>query len=373
MHFARRVRRPRAQRGLSVVELLISVAIGMAVVAGAVQVVVSSKRNFVDQEEVIFIQTNARYALDLMARDLRMAGYLGCASSDAVQIANSIDDDAGGYVSMHGLQGFEGETDTSAFLADYRADALVGTDSFVVRRASDDFEMDVESHNPHSAVIKLWQKHEYNKGTTLMIADASCRHVGLFQVSGPSGLPAGQIVHNTGSGTNNCTKIIKGNFVCLASCTPTKCDGYTAAAGGYGPGSKIMNFVAHAYYIGDSDIMPGVPALKRKALVNNGPPTTKSEELALGVEDMEVTYGVDLSRDGVVDQFRDADDMDLDGDGSISGDEWDQVITVKVALVFRSRNPVATSAESKTLAGKDYNDRFVRQVVNSTVRIRNRG
>ena len=51
----------------------------MAVIAGSIQVVVSSKRSFIDQDEVTFIQTNARYALDMMGKDVRMAGYLGCA------------------------------------------------------------------------------------------------------------------------------------------------------------------------------------------------------------------------------------------------------------------------------------------------------
>ena len=109
------------QRGLSVVELLISLVIGMAVIAGSIQVVVSSKRSFMDQDEVSFIQANARYALDLMGKDIRMAGYLGCATKNSVQLANSIDSDFGGYISLHGLRGFDGETDTSNFPADFKA------------------------------------------------------------------------------------------------------------------------------------------------------------------------------------------------------------------------------------------------------------
>lgn len=361
------------QLGLSVVELLVSLVISMAVVAGSVQVVVSSKKNFLDQDEVTFIQTNARFALDLLAKDIRMAGYLGCATQESVQVANSIDDDADGYISLHGLRGFEGETSTASFPTNIKASATVGTDAILIRRASEGGELDVSSHNAASAVIHVWENHEYDPGSTLMIADASCRSVGIFQVSGPNGLPANHINHNTGNGTSNCTKIVKGNFSCDASCNAVSCGGFGKATGEYGPGSKVMEFVSQVYFIAESSVVPGMPALKRSILNVDGAPSTSIEELALGVEDMEILYGVDSDGNGDVDQFRNAADMDLNGDGDVSNEEWDQAITVKIALVFRSQNPVLPSNQARTLAGKDYNDRYMRQVVNSTVKIRNRG
>ncbi len=364
---------PLQQRGLSVVELLVSLLIGMAVIAGSIQVVVSSKRSFLDQDEVSFIQTNARFALDLLSKDIRMAGYLGCAAQNSVQLANSIQNDAGGYISLHGLKGFEGGAGTTGFPADFKALATSGTDAILIRRAADSGEMDVSKHVAAAATVHLWDKHSYPNGSTLMIADATCRNVGLFQVSGPNGLPANHITHNTGSGTQNCTKIIKGNFSCDASCKAVSCGGYGTATGSYGPGSKVMEFVAHAYYIGESDAMPGMPALRRQVFNAKGAPSTSSEEIALGVEDMEILYGVDSNGDGDVDQSRKADEMDLNNNGTISEDEWDQAISVKISLVFRSQAPVMPAAESRTLAGSTYNDRFMRQVVNSTVRIRNRG
>ncbi len=358
------------QSGLSIVELMVSLVISMAVVAGSIQVVTSSKRSFIDQDEVTFIQTNARYAIDLLARDVRMAGFMGCASPSSVMIANSIDDNAGGFIGTQGIEGFEGEADTNDFPAFYQGAATVGTDSVIVRRASDDNALDVKTHNANSATVHLWGNHSFDKGTSLIIADASCRNIGLFQVSGPNGLPAGHLVHNTGSGTDNCTKIIKGDFVCEPGCTATKCAGATTAAGSYGPGSKIMAFVAHAYFIAESDLIPGMPALKRRALNTSG---TDIEELAIGVEDLELLYGVDSDGDGSVDQYRKADQMDVDNSGTINSDDWDQALAVKISLVFRSQKEVLPAAEAKNLAGTVYNDRYIRQVVNSTVRIRNRG
>lgn len=358
------------QAGISIIELLISLVISMAVVAGAVQVVASSKRNFMDQDEVTFIQTNARYALDLIAKDVRMAGYAGCATKTAMDIANSLTSNFDGYVSLHGLRGFEGELNNNAFPADFKDQVKTDTDAILIRRASDENELDVKHHNASAATIDFWQGHDYDNGSVLMIADASCRHVGLFQASGAN---PSRIAHAMGGVTENCTTVIKGNFACDGSCTATKCGDAEAATGNYGVGSKVMGFIAHAYFIAESSVLPGMPALKRQALAKSGAPVTVTQELAVGVEDMQILYGVDSDSDGAVDQFRKASDMDLNGDGHISDAEWDQVMSVKVSLVFRSQNPVLPKPQAKTFAGKDYNDRFMRQVVNSTLRIRNRG
>jgi type IV pilus assembly protein PilW len=82
---------------------------------------------------------------------------------------------------------------------------------------------------------------------------------------------------------------------------------------------------------------------------------------------------VDTDGDGNVDQSRQADAMDLNANGSITDDEWDKVLSVKISLVFRSQAPALSVKEKKTLAGTEYDDKYLRQVVNSTIRIRNRG
>ena len=69
------------------------------------------------------------------------------------------------------------------------------SDAFIVRRGDSD-ELGVESHVAAFATISLYKQHNFPPGTPLMIADANCRYVGLFQVSSPNAnaLPAGKIV-----------------------------------------------------------------------------------------------------------------------------------------------------------------------------------
>lgn len=357
--------------GVSLVELLISLVIGSIILAGAVQVVANSKRSFIDQDEITFIQNNARFALDVISKDIRLAGYMGCASPGSVKVANAIAGNENGFVSMDGIKGFDGGTvdvsTTGTFPANYSANAFAGTDSILIRHADIDNELNVKSHDVNAAVIHTWGTNEFDAGEALVIADANCRYVGLFQVSTGTG-SASNVTHNTGGG-DNCTKIIRGEFNCSSpSCGTNSCNGYTKVTGGsYGPGSKLMKLISHAYYIGESDIAPGMPALKRHALesLDDATPVV-AEEIALGVEDFQIIYGLDSSGDGSVDQYRDASSITTDAD-------WARVLSVKLKLIFRSKSEVLPSAEVRTLAGKTYNDRYIRQLVNSTVRIRNRG
>ncbi len=360
-------------KGFSIVELLIAVTIGLIILSGVINVVLKSKTNKLQQDEIAFIQDNARFVVETLSSEIRMAGYMGCASPSTSLVANSIDGNFFNFVNMGGIEGFDGQTSVAGFPNPLTSQAKVGSDALIIRRGDSD-ELNIESHNAASATIALYKQHNFPPGTPLMIADANCRYVGLFQVSAPNAnaLPASKIVHNTGSVTSNCTKIIRGNFVCAPSCTPVSCNGYGTATGSYSPGSKVMRFISRAYFIGASNVMADMPALKRQSLVMESTLTTRSEEIAQGVEEMQLLYGVDTNADGDVNQYRTAAQMDVDSSGAIDGKDWDKVKSVRISLVFRSQNPVSPSNQTQVINGVTYNDRYLRQAVNSTVVIRNR-
>jgi prepilin peptidase dependent protein B len=76
-----RATRLRHQRGLSMVELMVGVAIGLFVVAGATMVVsnqLGDNRRLMLETQ---IQQDLRAAADLIARDIRRSGYWGNAES----------------------------------------------------------------------------------------------------------------------------------------------------------------------------------------------------------------------------------------------------------------------------------------------------
>lgn len=62
------------QAGLSMVELMISLTIGMALLVALIQVFISNRTSFSLQERMGQMQENGRYALSFLQRDIRNAG-----------------------------------------------------------------------------------------------------------------------------------------------------------------------------------------------------------------------------------------------------------------------------------------------------------
>jgi type IV pilus assembly protein PilW len=62
-------------RGFTLVELMIALAVGGVVMAAVMTAFLSQHRSYLAQDEVVEMQQNARVAMDMMVRDIRSAGY----------------------------------------------------------------------------------------------------------------------------------------------------------------------------------------------------------------------------------------------------------------------------------------------------------
>ena len=65
---------PRAA-GFSLVELLVAMAIGLVVLGSLYGVFTLQNKTFGNQEQIVEMQQNTRAAMDMMSREIRMAGY----------------------------------------------------------------------------------------------------------------------------------------------------------------------------------------------------------------------------------------------------------------------------------------------------------
>ncbi|MDO8906342.1 PilW family protein [Hydrogenophaga sp.] len=70
---ARRAR----QHGLSLVELLVAMAIGLALLSALVTIYVNGSRSNLEQERSVRQLDNGRYAMEVIGEDISMAGYYG--------------------------------------------------------------------------------------------------------------------------------------------------------------------------------------------------------------------------------------------------------------------------------------------------------
>lgn len=68
----------RSVRGFSLVELLLALAVGLILVLGVTQVVISSRATHASQQAAMLLQDDARFALGKMIQDIRQAGMFGC-------------------------------------------------------------------------------------------------------------------------------------------------------------------------------------------------------------------------------------------------------------------------------------------------------
>lgn len=70
-------------RGVSLIELMIALTIGTVLVLGLVQVFSASRTAYQLSTGLARAQENGRFAMDMLQRDLRVAGHMGCVNDQA--------------------------------------------------------------------------------------------------------------------------------------------------------------------------------------------------------------------------------------------------------------------------------------------------
>lgn len=339
------------QRGFSLVELMISLVLGLLLSAGVVTVFLSSKKTYQAQDAVSQIQENARFAQEFIARDARMAGYSGC--SNAMPTANVIQNAGSNVLNFdRGIEGYDGDNGPIPAMF---TDALAGSDVLVLHQTELGSELVISNHNPNAAQIDVTNPQPFKPGTIMMIVDANCSGRGLFVLTGPTNNNgnATNLVHNTGktfnysdgsSSVGNCTKALKGNF----DCSNTSAASNTA----YTDGSSVFALTTVAYYIRDPAQDPSLTSPTLYKVTFSGDFTsggsTQFEPLVEGVSDLDILYGV---WSGGQMQYKPADVVE-------SSNQWPDVRSIRLDL----------TADSLTnLDGAPLSRSFVR-----TIKLRNR-
>jgi len=68
------------ENGITLIELMIAMALGLFVLASLVVLYVSAEKNIMAQEALISIEENTQIAFQLLRKNIRTAGYIGCPS-----------------------------------------------------------------------------------------------------------------------------------------------------------------------------------------------------------------------------------------------------------------------------------------------------
>jgi type IV pilus assembly protein PilW len=72
---------PCQQKGMTLIEIMIALLLGVFLLAGVIQIFISSRETYRVQEALSRLQENGRFAMDFLGRDIRMADYRACSVS----------------------------------------------------------------------------------------------------------------------------------------------------------------------------------------------------------------------------------------------------------------------------------------------------
>ena len=395
------------QRGLTLIELLIAMLIGTLLILGATSMFIANKRVYKEVDYQGRLAENIRFAMEMMTRDLRMAGFVGCAvqqevfnrlnvltgtAQDPRQLLSYLSKTSGG-VQANAIEGSEaggnwlpsGSTDaaaggtaisspdnrTATFGVMNPVTMLPNSDGFTVRFLEDtNTNLCVDMTSVNDNLNAQAQAGAQIPGGLFIsgqvFAASDCEATNIFQLTADAPTTPFILQHAVGGGTpgNNVSTLSKQYTIPIAG----DCDASPV---------DIHQFRARRYFVANDP--DGNPGLYRQTFdVNsdmvpvNNTPMEFAERLIDGVENMQILYGEDTNGNRVPNAYQTA----------INVVNWANVVSVKIAVLFATPDEdfsAPLNPDTYTLldvAGIDptpaVDDRRRRKVVEATISLRNR-
>jgi len=331
------------QKGMTLVELMVALAIGSFLVIGAVQIYNQSRQAFVINESIARVQETAQFTLDTLEADLRMVSNWGRNSRPQMIEGRSISSkgsetgtavpnpiglpappDCGADWSLNLSATLDGENNGYSLLcpAEGGAGAQPNSDVITVRRAS------VLPVAPLDGQLQIQTTRVQGR----LMTDGDPETYGFDTSINP----------DTGE-----------------------------------PFSTTHNLIINTYYVAaDSDLIPGTPALRRKSLgVGLAGPIIIDEEVAPGVENIQIQLGVDVDEDNTVDRYVNPGNGIYDPDDAAYIDGA-RVIAARLWVVVRGVTPEVGIQDNRDYQPADAalgvpNDNFRRMQISKTILLRN--
>lgn len=316
-----------SQRGTSLVEVLVTLVLGLVVSAGAIAMVMSNREAYRSTEALSRIQESTRTAFELMSRDLRAVGINAC-SGGRNRVLNLLNNPSANWWSnwsdsTRGLRGFDNtEVSGTEVFGTSAGQRISGTDRVEIMHGGTN-ALTVAVHNELGTAatvagvdlpkyaLSTQRVASFVAGDLAIVCDFES--TAIFQVSGvESG--SRSIQHEAISASpGNCSSG-------LAFRTPLVCDP-VGTSKKFPPGSQIMRFETAAWFIGNNGSTAATGS--SRSLYRATALTPNPEEVVEGVRDMQITYMVD-------DVYRTATEVN-----ALSGG-WARVTGVQIELTIEA-------------------------------------
>ncbi|MBI5658209.1 MAG: PilW family protein [Nitrosomonadales bacterium] len=290
---------PRRQAGLSLAELMISLTIGLVLLAGITTLIVQQSGTRREMEKSSRQIENGRYAMEILRNDIELAGFfgeyapLGNATYSApdpciIDEANLGWDAASSPVAVPvAIQGYAA-ADAAPLCV---ANRLAGTAMLVVRRT----------------------------GSATVDATAS-------GVVGTTYFQTARCNTDTAPFVLNKLEMLSDFPLQLKDCVTR---------------APLYTYIVRIYYISACSVETAgacedtIPTLKVVEFMNGGLTTIPLVE---GIENLQFDYGIDTTNDGAPDSYK----------AAPAANEWVNVMAVRVSLLARNNEPTAGYTDSKT-------------------------
>lgn len=340
-------------RGMSLVELMVAMTIGLIILAAISSIFVTSRQTYTTQDRMARLQENARFAMQFLIKDLRLAGFYGCLDNiDPNTVNNTLNNDtAFAYNALLPIEGLENATGTwsPSGATTLPSGIESGTDAVVIRMADTSTAANISGSMPNeSAELDVSSTSGFAEDDIIMVSD--CANADIMQVTQVQDT-ALKIQHNPGGSTpgNETQKLSKS----------------------YAPPTKVFKFITRRYFVKRK--ANGIPSLYRQD--NAG----AEQELVEGIENLQILYGKDTDTppDDTPNLYLKAGDA-----GLTTTDDWSGVKSVRIGLLAVTVNDKDTDidtgsydvdgdgAADLTLVASD-NDRNKRRIFQVVVQLRN--
>ena len=324
----------RRQYGVTLVELMVALALGLLITVAMLKVYVDASRMYRFNEGLARVQENGRFALEFIRRDARVAGFWGC-YSDA-PLTNQISATSDAWLDV-----------AAGHITGTNDDGLNSADSITFRSATGSGTLVNTTMTAASDSVSVDSVATITSGMAALISD--CDNGDIFQVTGVSGT---SLAHAAGTNTNTSANLSKP----------------------YASGSRVYQAQQSTFCIAlGAD--PSQPSLRRLTNPTSGQTcASNGDELIEGVENMQILYGEDT----------DADSEGANGDGTANryvpigtaSLDIDRVVSVRLSLLARSlKDNLTTTPSQVTYNGAPYPttpDRYLRKVFTTTITLRNK-
>lgn len=352
-----------AQRGLTLIELMVTIVIALLLMAVIGSVYLAGKKSFNYQTATGRMQERARFAMGQISQSMRSVGFQGCGSL-TTKVGN-MTWNAAWSTSLPAAEAHWWLLDavplrayvtvpSSAPSADF-ADAETSKGDLLIA-----FHPDSSTERGIVGAVAAGDDipvsdHQFQSGDILVAYD--CAHIVVFQATSGTTAP----------GTTPAT------IEHAASGTPGNCNAnFTTSCVSGGPlldldaGGFVSRLAAEAYYIAPADSGGGSSLWRRR--LQGG--STVKEEIGPHIEGLRVRFGMDNNGDHSADQYV--------RPSAVAAADWAKVVSARVELLAVSdeANLASTAQTGIQLDGdasaRTTTDRRLYRIYSSTINLRNR-